>query len=298
MPMIRSVLAFVSLVIFTVAPAVAQDLPYSKGRLWMVEAPDAPPSWVVGTLHSADPEVATPWPALAKAISAADKLAIEVIMDEAAQGIMGQSMVLNDGQTLAAIAGPERMARIEAAGAKYGFPPESLLALKPWAVFMIYSVPPSEFVRQAQGEPALDGALQQLAEARGMPVHGIETVREQIAVFADYSEADQLALLDIALDLFSGAEAEMAWMKRAWLAGDLGALYDRATEPPYSGSLDLINDFMNRLLLERNYRMAERIMPLLDQGNALIAVGALHLPGEEGILAILEDRGYQVSPVE
>jgi uncharacterized protein YbaP (TraB family) len=296
--MIRSVLAFVSFVFFTVAPAVAQDLPYSKGRLWMVETPDAPPSWVVGTMHSADPEITKLWPSLSRAVNAADKLAIEVILDEAAQGIMGQSMVLNDGRTLAGIAGPQRMARVEAAGAKYGFPPESLLPLKPWAVFMIYSIPPSEYIRQAQGEPALDGVLQQLAEDRGIPVYGIETVREQIAIFANYSEADQLALLDIALDLHSGAEAEMAWMKRAWQAGDLGALYDRATEPPYSGSLDLIDDFMSRLLLERNYRMADRVMPLLDQGNALIAVGALHLPGEEGVLAILEDRGYQVSPVE
>jgi uncharacterized protein YbaP (TraB family) len=296
--MIRPVLAFVSLVFFAVAPAVAQDLPYSKGRLWMVEAPDAPPSWLVGTMHSADPEVTTLWPALAQVVNTADKLAVEVILDEAALGIMGQSMVLNDGRTLAEIAGPERMARIQAAGAKYGLPPDALMYLKPWAVFMTYSVPPSEYIRQARGEAALDGILQQLAEDRGMPIYGIETVREQIAVFASYSEADQLALLDIALDLHSGAEAEMAWMKQAWRAGDLGALYDRATEPPYSGSLELINDFMSRLLLDRNYRMAERMMPLLDQGNALIAIGALHLPGEEGVLAILEDRGYQVSPME
>lgn len=296
--MIRKFLSLVLLVITVAAPVAAQDLPYSKGRLWMIEAPDAPPSWLVGTMHSADPEVTTLWPALALAMNTADKLAVEVILDEAAMGVMGQSMVLNDGRTLAEIAGPERMARIEAAGAKYGFPPESLLLFKPWAVFMTYSIPPSEYIRQAQGEPALDGVLQQLAEERGMPVYGIETIREQIAIFANYSEADQLALLDIALDLFSGAEAEMAWMKQAWLAGKLGALYDRATEPPHSGSLELINDFMSRLLLERNYRMAERMMPLLDQGNALIAIGALHLPGEEGVLAILEDRGYQVSPVE
>jgi uncharacterized protein YbaP (TraB family) len=44
--------------------------------------------------------------------------------------------------------------------------------------------------------------------------------------------------------------------------------------------------------------MAERVTGLLDQGNALIAVGALHLPGDEGVLALLEQAGYFVSAVE
>jgi uncharacterized protein YbaP (TraB family) len=37
---------------------------------------------------------------------------------------------------------------------------------------------------------------------------------------------------------------------------------------------------------------------MLEKGNAFIAVGALHLPGETGLVSLLRERGYTVSPVE
>jgi uncharacterized protein YbaP (TraB family) len=41
--------------------------------------------------------------------------------------------------------------------------------------------------------------------------------------------------------------------------------------------------------------MVERMLPHIAERSAFIAVGALHLPGEEGILSLLEQRGYRVS---
>jgi uncharacterized protein YbaP (TraB family) len=52
--------------------------------------------------------------------------------------------------------------------------------------------------------------------------------------------------------------------------------------------------FENELIAKRNRRMVERIQPRLAEGNALVAVGALHLPDEVGILRLLEARGYTV----
>ena len=43
--------------------------------------------------------------------------------------------------------------------------------------------------------------------------------------------------------------------------------------------------------------MVERMEQLLRQGNAFVAVGALHLPGDHGILQLLSDDGYQVTRV-
>jgi uncharacterized protein YbaP (TraB family) len=48
---------------------------------------------------------------------------------------------------------------------------------------------------------------------------------------------------------------------------------------------------------ERNLRMVERITDRLAEGGVLVAVGALHLPGERGILNLLAGRGYRISPV-
>ncbi len=280
------------------APAAAQDLPYSQGRLWMVEAAGAAPSFLVGTMHSADPAVATPWPALADVMNAVDSVTVELVLDDAATMAMGEAMVLTDGRVLGDIAGPDRMGRITAVGAVYGMPREALQQFRPWAVTMLFSLPPSELQRQATGAPMLDNVLRQHAEDRGIAVYGIETIAEQLALFADYSEADQLAMLDLTLEMQPQVEAQFTALRKAWLAGDLGGLYDTAMDLPVTDSPNLVDEFMGRLIEDRNHRMAERITGLLDQGNALIAVGALHLPGDEGVLALLEAKGYMVSSVE
>ena len=59
----------------------------------------------------------------------------------------------------------------------------------------------------------------------------------------------------------------------------------------------LASRFKKRLLIDRNYRMVRRMRPRLMEGNSFIAVGALHLPGAEGIIHLLEKEGYRVSPV-
>jgi uncharacterized protein YbaP (TraB family) len=297
-PSLLTAALFFSALAFLAIPAAAQDQPYSQGRLWMVEAAGVAPSYLVGTMHSADPAIATPWPALARVMDAVDSITVELVLDDDATMAMGQAMILTDGRTLGDIAGPERMARIAAAGARYGMPAEALQQFQPWAVSMIFSLPPSELQRQATGAPMLDNVLRQHAEERGIAVYGIETVDEQIALFADYAEEDQLALLDITLEMQPEVETQFNELRRAWLAGDLGGLYDAAMDMETSGSAELLDDFMVRLIQERNYRMAERVTGLLDQGNALIAVGALHLPGDEGVLALLEQAGYFVSAVE
>lgn len=294
--LLRAALSCIAM-LTVVAPAAAQDLPFAQGRLWMVEVAGAAPSFLVGTMHSADPAVATPWPALAHVMNAVDSVTVELVLDDEATKAMGQAMVLTDGRVLGDIAGPDRMARIEAVGAVYGMPPEALQQFRPWAVNMLFSLPPSELQRQATGAAMLDNVLRQHAEDRGIAVYGIETINEQLALFADYSEADQLAMLDLTLEMQPRVEAQFAALRNAWLAGDLGGLYDTAMDLPVTESPELVDEFMGRLIQDRNHRMAERITGLLDQGNALIAVGALHLPGDEGVLALLETKGYLVSPV-
>ena len=63
------------------------------------------------------------------------------------------------------------------------------------------------------------------------------------------------------------------------------------------GDQRLADEFQQHLVVDRNHRMAERMRQYLQQGQAFIAVGALHLPGEEGLLNLLEQQGYTVRRV-
>ena len=56
--------------------------------------------------------------------------------------------------------------------------------------------------------------------------------------------------------------------------------------------------FNERLVTGRNRSMTERLVALFARGSTFVAVGAMHLPGEEGILSLLERRGYTVTRLQ
>jgi uncharacterized protein YbaP (TraB family) len=63
------------------------------------------------------------------------------------------------------------------------------------------------------------------------------------------------------------------------------------------GDQRLADDLQRRLIRDRNRLMAERMQPYLEQGRAFVAVGALHLPGADGLLQLLQQRGYALQVV-
>ena len=139
--------------------------------------------------------------------------------------------------------------------------------------------------------------LQSRASAAGTPVHGLETIEEQVGVFAGLPEADQVALLDAALALNAEVDRLYEDMKRAYLAGDLDALQQIAEEQQATSDPALEARLEDRLIGSRNRRMAERLTVHLTRGGAFVAVGALHLSGDAGVLHLLEQQGYRVERV-
>ena len=66
---------------------------------------------------------------------------------------------------------------------------------------------------------------------------------------------------------------------------------------PRSGKGEGAAQFQETLIVNRNYVMVERMLPILESRSALVAVGALHLPEETGIVTLLRNEGYTVSPL-
>ncbi len=295
----RLALAGLAVLFLLAAPgaSMAGERPYGDGLLWRVERADRAPSHVFGTMHTADRQVVALPMAVAETLDGAESLVLEIIMTVEVRGRLAQAMVLPNGTDLAAVAGAERFARVLEAGARYGIPGAQLRLMKPWALTMFLSLPPSEFRRQAAGGRPLDQVLQDRAQDRGAVLYGIETPAEQVAILAELADETQLALLDAAIEANPRIESIFETMKRAYLARDLAALHRLADEMADGSDRDLQQLFMDRMVDRRNERMVERLAPRLAEGNAFVAVGALHLSGERGILKLLEDRGYRVTRV-
>ena len=272
-----------------------EPLRNSQGLLWRVETPGQADSYLFGTMHATDPKILTLPTPVFEALQTVQSVVLEMEMTDLVQQKLGAAMLLVDGRRLDGILGRERFAALAQVGRLYGFGPEALTRLAPWAAMTVISIAPSEYRRIREGIQPLDQAIQTYAEKRGLPVHGLETVEEQISVFRDVPEPEQIALLDLAVRAHIGIEGWFVRMKDAYLTRDLGRLVALTREQTVGGDRQLMDSFEARLIEARNLRMAVRMAERLDAGAAFIAVGALHLPGEKGVVHLLELQGRRVT---
>jgi hypothetical protein len=266
---------------------------YEHGLLWRVEGANAPASHVFGTVHLADPRVTSLPPAVARALDQARSFTLEAGIDSADILALAGRMVFNDGRDLPGVAGAELFNRAAKLTAGLGLPEPMLRLFRPWAVAVLLSVPPQD------PSNVLDLVLERRAAGQGKPIHQLESMDEQIAVLDGLSEEDQVALLKQAVDEYGHMPRQIGRVVDAYLARDLAGLWRVSQESAGTREEErrLNEVFTRRLLHDRNVRMAERAEPRLREGGAFIAVGALHLYGGSGVLALLEQRGWRVTRV-
>lgn len=143
------------------------------------------------------------------------------------------------------------------------------------------------------GSFSRDDLLAQAANARRIPVVGLETQQEigarRTSIPPRLYEASLRYALNLDLDKLYGALA--AAMNR----GDFDEVHRLAADP-IGDPAD--RELFNRIMLaERNVAWIPGLRAALDRGRAVVAVGAAHLPGKQGILSLLTQQGYRVEPI-
>ena len=268
---------------------------YDAGLLWRVERVGAPASHVFGTIHLADARVAEPREAVLVALARSRTLAIEVAVDAMVDPSVFDLEQLADGQQLESLIGADTYARTRQVLAGRGVPERVIARMKPWAAMMaVVSAGPRD------ASLALDSRLLAAARRARLRVEALELVEEQIASFDALPMASQVALLKHALAHPQALEDENETMIRAWLEGDLVTLmhFPARMDSLNPGVGQHYDELVRHLVHDRTVLMHHRLMPSLRSGRVFVAVGALHLQGEKGLLALIEADGYLVTRVE
>ena len=260
---------------------------HAQGLLWKIDKAGVPSSFLYGTIHLADPAVATPSPSVLAALHVSRRFVLEVLFDEATLARVASSMQAAPPGNLGAAAGAALLREAEKRLAAYGVDAASAGRLKPWAAWTTLGLPPGQ---ESTGEP-LDLRLLSLAREAGLETFGLESLEEQVAVFDATPLPAQLALLQEALCFPDIQRAELAATVAAWQREDLAWLLALARQSRSPSEQALTR----RLLDERNARMAGRLLPRLRDGGLFVAVGAAHLPGDDGLLAHIARAGYSVT---
>jgi uncharacterized protein YbaP (TraB family) len=286
------------------SPARAAEAP--RAFLWKITGAKAP-SWILGTIHLARPDVATPPPVVQAALDRADAVYTEIPMDAATIREISPHLLLPAGKTLSGILGPKLTAALRTEFTRGGggsVTASMWTQLRPWAAAV--SLLELDDAIRFPGAAALDMTIFQGAVTAGKTTGGLETPAEQLAIFDDLSDAEQTALVEDTLAQLRDARASGTnlsdHLAALYLAGDLDTLVTELNRLDAAGNHPALSaKLLDRLLYQRNVRLAQRIVQKLRAApgtSFFFALGAAHLQGPRGVLAALEKAGYHLARSE
>lgn len=274
--------------------------------LWRIEAREegGAPSYLFGTMHVTDPRVVELADAVRQAFDAADTVVIEStdVIDQAAMmaalAAEPELTMFTDGTTLRSLIPADELGMVEARLRQRGMPLGSVNRMKPWMLASIVALPACEFDRKARGEPILDLMLAADAQAAGKELAGLETVSDQLGAMASLPMDLHIEGLVETLRLGDRMGDVLETMIVLYRAERIGMFWPffRAVLPSGADGRSGYAAFEETMVNARNRTMAHGAEPFLANGGAFIAVGALHLPGPEGLVSLLRAAGYEVTP--
>ena len=259
---------------------------------WSIHKDGGQVGYLLGTIHSEDPRVLDFPAGFVSQLTSNQLFAMEMVPDLPTLNRLTEYMQYQDGKTLESQVGPERFALLQSELSLYGVPDEWITRMKVWAAMMTLSVPPPEtgFF--------MDFSLSLRAAGGGLKVVGLETLEQQLSFLEDMPMAQQLALLDQALEDYDKVEQIHRQMVENYLNGNLQKLTSEAEAQLGQLAPDVRQYFMEQGIDARNLRMLDSLLLHFESGRVFIAVGALHLPGEKGLINLLRQRGFDLQPRE
>ena len=289
---LRRVLALPLVVSLLVGGWLAHGHAAAQNFLWKVSNGQGV-VYLVGSVHLLSQDYYPLNPALDAAFKDSNLLVEEVDMGEMlAPGAQLQMLtrgMLPDGQSLDKVVSPATFTLVSKTAGDLGLPVEPLKQFKPWMIALTLLA--LEWQRAGfDADLGLDKHFYDRAKTEGKTVQGLETVEYQLARFDDMPMPEQDHMLAESLKELDTETASVKTLADAWRAGDAPTverivLQDLKSDPP----------IYQRLLVDRNRNWLPKIEALFARpGPVFVVVGAAHLVGPDGLLAMLRAKGYAI----
>lgn len=277
-----------------------------QGRLYRIDRDGTPTSYLFGTMHLTDPRITRLPDEVESAFVASGQLVLEttdlIDADALANTLLNNPNLtsLPDGTTVTDYLSGENSEELTSLAQAAGMSISDFTAMQPWLVAASLMTTACEQQRQAEGVPILDLALAQEAQQSGKSLAGLESAEEQFSAMADLPFDHQAEMLLATFKFQDRIPDILETMTALYLQGNIAAIAPALDVIAPAGSdearsLELWQEFDERVILRRNRLMAERLEPILKQGDAFVAVGAQHLIGDEGLVELLRNGGWRLS---
>jgi uncharacterized protein YbaP (TraB family) len=259
--------------------------------LWEISGKNlSQPSYLFGTIHIGNPKVYNFPDSLELCWQSCSVMAGEINMQNVNLNELMPKLYMPGDTSLSQILDSVRYSVVKKAiASKLGFFAIFADRIKP--IYLASLFADAENLSSTKN-PALDLYLQNESKKNGQSVIGLENISEQLEALDKISLKTQADMLyELVADMDSNKPSELEILLEKYLQGDIEGLFEVTTE-----KLDSASVFA--LLTRRNIRMTNRLTRHINEGKTVFAaVGAGHLAGKNGMIALLREKGFFLRPV-
>jgi uncharacterized protein YbaP (TraB family) len=270
------------------------DVPEGKVFLWEITS-GAGTVYLLGSIHVAGSDIYPLNKAIEDAFQAANNLVVEIDISKvnplATAELMMKYGIYPEGETLRSSVSEELYMKLDEYFIEYGVDISTMDMFRPWVIDMLME----ELRLEAMGYHAQNGIdmyFIEKATENNLNIIELETAELQLELLSSFS--DEIMILAIE-DAFQDPPTKeiMEELFNGWENGDTGIIESLIFEGLYEDPV--FESCYRAIYIDRNYGMADKIEVFMsDEETYFIVVGAAHLVGEEGLIKILENRGYGV----
>jgi hypothetical protein len=278
----------VSATAVAVPAASAAQSTQEKSFVWKVEGTTV--MYLAGSVHALGADAYPLHPAFDRAFEATTTLVEEIDLGDVPSLGTGTRLfsrgLYRDGRTLDQAVSKETFALLT--GHLGALPVDMVRQMKPWmAALMLAALSAQQAGLNAK--LGLDMHFFDRAKAASKAIIGLETAESQIDLFDRMPESTQEHLLRTTLADFETSSTRLRAMVAAWKRGDIAEI-GRTLATEFAG----YPDAYRALIVERNLNWMPQLDACLAGRSCFVVVGAAHLAGPDGLLALLEKKGYRV----
>ena len=287
--------------------AMAEGLanwPYATGNLWRATR-DGQTLNIIGTMHLADDRFDARLPELSALVASADLLMVEATLEQSDRlksrlTSEPDLMFRIDGPTLPDLMDEADWQKLASMVRERGLPVIMAAKMQPWFLTTFLAMPPCMLEAMNAGAEGLDFQLMHVAADAGVATVGLEPEDTLFRIFDTMPLDLQIDMLRLSMSDVTGSEDMLATSTKAYFEERHGELWMLSQvlagrEPNVdAGRIQALTEVTEQFLLtDRNLAWIDQIAAR-DESVITIAVGAAHLGGPDGVLPLLEARGYRL----
>ena len=286
--------------------AAARAVPYPEGNLWTATK-EGQTVTLVGTYHFDDPRHDQTMALIAPLIDSAATVLVEAGPEEEkaliAHMARDPSLMILPDTTLPELLPAADWDLLAKALSRRGIPPFMAAKFQPWYVTLLLAVPNCG-PALAQKPRGLDARILERATASNLPVRALEPYDTVFRIFDLVPAEDQFAMIRNSLATEDRAQDYAVTLADTYFAGHSRLIWElmraEALTLPGADPTQTAREFEameEALMSSRNRAWIPVIETASQSGPVFAAFGALHLPGADGVLNLLDRAGWALEPL-